>query len=372
MEAGFCLLSLRMNSSCCNGGTLDPAFLAQRIAETTGIPLTPRDGERILASILASEDVWRIVELVPVPLLAVCAGIQILAEAGWVQVAGGLVRLTRDGEAACARLGVAPARTLDCPRCGGRGVETSLLGEVVARFHRLATGRPDAAQEFDQGYVTEESTLARVALMTARGDLAGGNLLVLGDDDLVSVAAALTGLAQRVAVLDADPRVTTFIAHVAEQEGLPIEVYTHDLRHPLPSLLQGRFDTFFCDPTESLRGFLLFAGRGLSALRGPGAAGYLGLTHAEASLAKWRAIQRQLLEWGAVLTELRDRFHSYVNWPYVETMRAWAHLPVRRVPGRLEPWYRSALVRVELVTPATVELGRVEGEIFVDDEAGTT
>lgn len=351
---------------------MDPASLAQRISEATGIPLSPRDGERILASVLASEDMWRIVELAPVPLLAVCAGIRLLAEAGWVQWAGGLVRLTREGEAACARLGIAPARTLDCPRCGGRGVETSLLGEVAARFHCLAAGRPDAAQEFDQGYVTEESTLARVALMSAWGDLAGKDLLVLGDDDLVSVAAALTGLPRTVAVLDADPRITAFIARVAEREGLAIDVHTHDLRQPLPPPLQGQFDTFFCDPTESLRGFLLFAGRGLSALRGPGAAGYLGLTHAEASLVKWRAIQSRVISWGAVLTELRDRFHSYVNWPYVETMRAWESLPVRRVPGRLEPWYRSALARIELVTPPDVDLGPVEGDIFLDDEAGTT
>ena len=351
---------------------MDLGQLAARVTEATGIPLTPRDGERILSAVLASEDVWRIVELARVPILAVCAGLRVLAEAGWVRWDGGLVRLTPDGEAGCARLGAAPARTLDCPRCGGRGVEASLLGDVAARFRRLAAGRPDAAQEFDQGYVTEESTLARVAVMASWGDLAGKDLLVLGDDDLVSVAAALTGLPRRVVVLDVDPRITAFIARVAERERLPIEVHTHDLRQPLPPSLRGAFDTFFCDPTESLRGFLLFAGRGLSALRGPGGAGYLGLTHAEASLAKWRAIQGQLLSWGAVLTELRDRFHSYVNWPYVETMRAWGSLPVRRVPGRLEPWYRSAFLRIELVAPAAVDLSPVEGDIFVDEEAGTT
>lgn len=73
-----------------------------------------------------------------------------------------------------------------------------------------------------------------------------------------------------------------------------------------------------------------------------------------------------------MLTDLRDGFHTYVNWPYVETMRGWEHLPVRRVPGRLEPWYRSALVRIELVMEAAVELGCVSGNIFLDDEAATT
>lgn len=350
---------------------MDLVDLANRVREESGLDLSPRDVERLLAALLASEDIWRIVELAHVPLLVVCAGLRALAESGWVTWGGGAVRLTPEGEKACARLGIAPVRSLDCARCGGRGVEASPLREVAAAFHRIASNRPEASQEFDQGYVTEESTIARIAVMWARGDLAGKDLLVLGDDDLVSVAAALTGLPRRVAVLDLDLRITSFVAEIAAREGLAIEAYRHDLREPLPAELRARFDTFFCDPTESLRGFLAFAGRGLSALRGLGCAGYLGLTHAEASLAKWRAIQQEILAWGAVLTDLRDGFHSYVNWPYVETMRAWEHLPVRRIPGRFEPWYRSALVRIELVTEARVNLERLEGNIFLDDEAAT-
>lgn len=351
---------------------MDLAGLAARAEGRAGLPIRARDIERILAALLAAEDIWRIVELAGVPVLAVCAGLECLAEAGWVEMAGSAVRLTPAGEAGCARLRLAPARTLACPRCGGTGLELGLLREIETEFHRLAAGRPDASQEFDQGYVTEETTIARIAALWAKGDLAGKDLLVLGDDDLVSLAAAVTRLPRRVVVLDADPRITSFIAGVAERESLAVEVVPHDLRAPLPPQLERAFDTFACDPTESLPGFLLFAGRGLSALRGPGCAGYLGLTHAEASLAKWRAIQEALLGWGAVITDLRDGFHAYVNWPYVETMRAWERLPVRRVPGGLEPWYRSALLRIELVTEAEVDVGPVEGDIFVDDEAATT
>ncbi|MCX7750686.1 MAG: bis-aminopropyl spermidine synthase family protein [Candidatus Bipolaricaulota bacterium] len=351
---------------------MDLARLAHKVTEETGIPVTPRDGERILAAVLASEDIWRIVELARIPILAVCAGLRALAAEGWLVWERGLIRLTPAGERACRELGLSPATELACPRCAGRGIETSLLDDLAARFSRIAAGRPEALQEFDQGYVTEETTIARIAFLLAHGDLAGKDLLVLGDDDLVSLAAALTGLPRRVAVLDADPRIPAFIADAARAEGLRIETYLHDLRQPLPGELQGRFDTFFCDPTESLRGFLVFAGRGISALRGPGGAGYLGLTHAEASLAKWKAIQEELLRWGAVLTELRDGFHRYANWPYVETMRSWPHLPVKRRPGPREPWYRSALLRIELVSEAAVDLGPVEGDIFEDDEAGTT
>lgn len=351
---------------------MDLAGLAARVENETRIRVVARDVERVLAAVRASEDMWRIVELSRAPFLAVCGAVRVLAAEGWVRWDADLIRLTPEGEVACVRLGIAPACTLDCARCGGRGVEIGLLRDVAAAFHRVAADRPEASQEFDQGYVTEETTVARIAALWARGDLAGKDLLVLGDDDLVSVAAALTRLPRRVAMLDADPRITSFVERVAVREGLEIEVFDHDLRQPLPREIEGQFDAFACDPTESLPGFLLFAGRGVSALRGPGSAGYLGLTHAEASLPKWRAIQQELLAWGAALTDVRDGFHTYVNWPYVETMRGWEHLPVRRVPGRFEPWYRSALVRIELVTEARVELGRVTGDIFLDDEAATT
>lgn len=351
---------------------MDLADIAAWVQQETGIRVSARDMERVLAAARASEDIWRILELAPVPVLATCSALRRFAARGWVEWEGGLIRLTSQGETACTELGIAPARTLDCPRCAGRGIEIGLLRDLVAAFMRVAAHRPEASQEFDQGYVTEETTIARIAMMWARGDLEGKDLLVLGDDDLVSVAAALTGLPRRVVMLDADPRITSFVEDVAREERLAIQTVNHDLRNPLPTELTGQFDAFVCDPTESLPGFLLFAGRGLAALRGPGGAGYLGLTHAEASLAKWRAIQQRILAWGAVLTDLRDRFHMYVNWPYVETMRGWEHLPVRRVPGRLEPWYRSALVRLELVTQAEIDIGPASENIFLDEEAATT
>lgn len=147
---------------------------------------------------------------------------------------------------------------------------------MATAFHRIAAHRPEASQEFDQGYVTEDTTIARIAMMWRRGDLAGKDLLILGDDDLVSVAAALTRLPRRVAVLDADPRITSFVEEVASQEGLEIAVFAHDLRQPLPRELERRFDVFSCDPTESLPGFLLFAGRGCLPFAAPGAWGTLG------------------------------------------------------------------------------------------------
>lgn len=77
-----------------------------------------------------------------------------------------------------------------------------------------------------------------------------------------------------------------------------------------------------------------------------------------------------MLDSGAVITDLRDDFSSYVNWGYIETMRSWAWLPTKVVPKRV--WYCSALYRIELLRPPSVENRRLEGNIFEDEEAATT
>lgn len=346
--------------------------IAARVQEKHRIPITPRDVVRVVSAVLASSDIWRIVDLAGIPVLATCEVLQALAEEGWLEFGNTRVLVTEKGRRKAEDLGVAAAKELVCPRCHGRGLEFSPFSAWAEEFHRLAKERPEASQEFDQGYITEDSTIARLALLYARGDLAGKEILVLGDDDLVSLAASLTRLPRRVAVLDIDPRIVQFLREAARAENLNLEVHQHDLREPLPVGLLRRFDTFVCDPTESFRGYLAFAQRGISALRGPGCAGYLGLTRLEASLRKWRDIELALLETGAVITDLFPNFHEYVNWPYIETMRAWPFLPVKRVPGRYEPWYRSALIRIELVEEPKAENVRYSGDIFTDEEAATT
>ncbi len=346
--------------------------IARRIQEKHGIPATERDVVRVFSAALASPDIWRIVDLSEIPVLATCEALRAFAEAGWVEFINARVSVTEDGKVVAESLGISPAKELRCPRCRGRGLELTPFATLAQEFHELAKNRPEASQEFDQGYVTEETTVARAALLYARGDLVGREILVLGDDDLVSLALALTRLPRRVVALDVDQRIVHFLREAAREKNLNLEVHEHDLRDPLPPELLRRFHTFACDPTESYRGYLAFAQRGLSALRGPGCAGYLGLTRLEASLSKWRQIQRALLEAGAVITDLFPNFHDYVNWPYIETMRAWPHLPVKRVPGKLEIWYRSALIRVELVEEPQVENVRYAGDIFTDEEAATT
>lgn len=346
--------------------------LLRAAQERVPVPFTLRDAERALVALLEAEDLWDAIRRSRVPMRALCAFWEVLLERGLLERTEEGLHLKEDALALAHELGLGPAPELSCPRCEGRGLDPARLPEDIReRFSHLARRRPEAIQAFDQGFVTEETTWARIALAWSRGDLQGRRIFVLGDDDLMSLAAALSGAPRYVLVVDVDERLVRFLQEAARAEGLDnLEAVRYDLRTPLPEAWIGKFDTFFTDPTESFRGLTLTLSRGLLALHGPGGAGYFGLTHAESSLPKWAQVQRFLLEHGAVLTELRDEFSAYANWNYIEQMRSWSWLPVQLRPTRT--WYLSAWHRIELLEQPRLRNEAAEGDIFNDEEAATT
>ncbi len=326
--------------------------IAQRVAQRTSLATTARDVQRVLSAALASPDFWEVVSLADRPFNQVAETLKVLEEVGWVVFQEGRVFITNEGLVRCQENGISARRLHRCPTCDGRGISLSDYGRALARFEEIARERPEPVEEFDQAYVTAATTMARVATMADRGDLHNRRLLVLGDDDLVGLAAALTGLASRVTVVEVDERLVSFIAKVSEDEGLGVEVAVHDLREPLPEEMIGSFDTFLTDPPDTVPGLELFIARGLSALAGPGSAGYFGMTLIESSLPKWRELQRILVgRYGVVITDIIDDFSSYVNWDYLLGSIRSDVEPATRKPAR--PWYKSSLYRLETLADST-------------------
>ncbi|MGG3894396.1 bis-aminopropyl spermidine synthase family protein [Geobacillus stearothermophilus] len=61
-----------------------------------------------------------------------------------------------------------------CEVCAGRGIVLRPpFDSVLAAFQDIAAMRPKATPDFDQGYVTPETTVQRLALMAQQGDLMG-------------------------------------------------------------------------------------------------------------------------------------------------------------------------------------------------------
>ncbi|MCS6802832.1 MAG: bis-aminopropyl spermidine synthase family protein [Chloroflexota bacterium] len=345
------------------------ARLAALVSERTAIPTTERDIERILAALPAAADIWQAVDLAKCPFNQVVETVRVLAADGLADVGETSIALTERGRALAAERNAVPPPSLRCAACAGRGVSDEQLAEARRRFDAIAEGRPRPIAVYDQAYVTTDTVFARLAAFADRGDLAGRDLIVLGDDDLIGIAAALTGLPNRVVVVEIDERLNEFIRQVAAAERLALDVLTVDLRDPLPSSLAGAFHTFFTDPPDTLAGLELFIGRGLESLRGAGCAGYFGMTVIESSFRNWRALQARLTGYYRVaITDIVRDFSTYENWDYLVGSVRDDLPPLRRPP--LTHWYRSSLYRIETFEDSVLAAAPVdEATLYVGAES---
>jgi N4-bis(aminopropyl)spermidine synthase len=217
---------------------------------------------------VAVRDVSRMAEL-PVPIVAaVCNE---LRQRGVVDRARP-VRLTPVGRDLLAQqhAGLRAA----CPACDGTGLAVpDALAGLAARLDRAAAGAPGAKPELDQTHCTVGTKIRRVLRMHEAGALAGRRILLLGDDDLISVAiAAFAGTGglgvgvQRLTVIDSDPDVLAWAGEQMAGTGVAAELVEHDLRRPLPGGLAGAFDVACTDPPYTVAGAELFLSRAVAAL----------------------------------------------------------------------------------------------------------
>ncbi len=348
--------------------------IALNVEQRTGIKTYIKSIENVIKALLVENDFWGVVDLSDEPLPVVAETIKLLSKEGFVELGKEEVKLTEKGEKFANEEKIFPCMDLKCKICGGRGIDLEEFEELLERFREVVRDRPSPVREFDQGYVTPETTVARIILMNARVDLKGKNVFVIGDDDLTSIALMLSDLPRNITVLDIDERLLNFIGAVAEKIGYRnAELLAFDLRKPLPSEIQGKFDTFLTDPPETIEAFKAFIGRGIATLKGPRCAGYFGVTRRESSLEKWRTLQRVLIEeFNVVITDIIRNFNIYENWGYEEETRAWSLAPVKSIPRK--HWYRSYMFRIETLEGSkgfTEEILNEE-KLYRDEESSTT
>jgi predicted methyltransferase/DNA-directed RNA polymerase subunit RPC12/RpoP len=173
-----------------------------------------------------------------------------------------------------------------CSCCGGQGlVLPPALREAAARVEALTERAPAVDMTIDQSHCTVETKFRRIALLLGLDLLPAPSMLMIGDDDLMSLSVVAAGaalgrpLVQRLAVVDISAELLDFIrGNLAELGGSAppprgVDLYRHDLRDPLPEPLRDRYDLAMTDPPYTAEGARLFLSRAVEGLRaGPGRA----------------------------------------------------------------------------------------------------
>jgi predicted methyltransferase len=243
-------------------------------------------------------------------------------------------------------------KKISCSTCEGRGyVFDNFFENIYKQYKEICKNRPVNLPEFDQGSILEKDVIKRVEFIYERGDLLDSDILVIGDDDLISIALGLTKLPKKIYVLEIDKRLIDYIETHAHKLNLPIKTLQYDARNLLPKELINRFDIFITDPPETLKALKTFLSRGIQSLKTQGA-GYFGLTTIESSLDKWFGLEKFIIETGFVITDIKRKFSVY---PFSKEDEEWQYfkdkIKIFKSIGepKIKNWYYSSFIRIEKI-----------------------
>jgi predicted methyltransferase len=148
--------------------------------------------------------------------------------------------------------------------------------------------------------------------MHAADAINGRRILLLGDDDLMSIALLrfvqhAGGTIEQLMVADIDERLLEFLARELEDAPFPFECVTWDVRDARP----GQFDTVVTDPPYTAEGGRLFLRRAVESLAGPGSQIFLSFGSRRPGVQA--ELQRAIVEAGLEICSLTRDFNDYVG-----------------------------------------------------------
>ena len=259
-------------------------------------------------------------------------------------------RLTGAGRELADRVAPTVDVATACECCAGLGVSIpDRLLPVVDELAELMAAGPAVDQTLDQSHCTARTKVRRVLYLLRTGGLPTGSLLLVGDDDLMSIAVGAVGtalgvpLAARVGVLDVARDVLDYAGADLDRRGIPADLLCHDLREPLPEDWRGAFDVAMTDPPYTPQGARLFLSRAVQALpervghsvyfsfgpKGPGASHQVLASIVELGLTT-QSMLRNFNEYlgAGVIGGTSHLYHLVTAVPPVDDPRAWYDGPL--------------------------------------------
>lgn len=229
------------------------------------------------------------------------------------------VRLTPAGRSLFGFDSAAASR--DAGLTAGRADDDRLseLDKVGERLTRIAAAAPAPRVEVDQMHCTVATKLRRVLFMNDSGALVNRRVLLLGDDDLISVTmhhfaqhCDLGAWLKELVVVDIDTAVLEYSRAQLVNAGFPVTFVQHDLRQPLPRDLTDRADTIFTDPPYTQEAAELFLSRAASALA-PGTGRHVFMSFGMKSPQVSLIVQTAITTMGFVVRQLIRNFNEYLG-----------------------------------------------------------
>ena len=184
--------------------------------------------------------------------------------------------------------------------------------DAVVRMHGIIDAAPTAQARLDHVSATADTTVRRASWLADRFLLAGRRLVLMGDHDLTSLAAAPVLPDTEIVVVDVDEQLLDYIDGVARRDRLDITCTYADLTVSLPAWVRGSAGVVFTDPPYTPAGVATFVARSIEALdlRHPArivmAYGF-GPDHPALGLQ----VQRQLLALELAIESIEPGFNRY-------------------------------------------------------------
>jgi predicted methyltransferase len=179
--------------------------------------------------------------------------------------ADGVVIRADRGPAYRGRFGIDRLRRSQVP--DPYDVQLAAHSALVAQVNADIAAAPAARDALDHVAATAGTVVRRALWLNAAFDLAGSQLLCIGDHDLSSLAISALIPELAVAVVDVDEQLLEFIEDRAVHRGYNVQCWYADFRFGVPDNVAGSADVVLTDPPYTPEGVQLFLGRGLQGLR---------------------------------------------------------------------------------------------------------
>ncbi|MCY3840551.1 MAG: bis-aminopropyl spermidine synthase family protein, partial [Gammaproteobacteria bacterium] len=137
---------------------------------------------------------------------------------------------------------------------------------ILSKLDNVLADRPPPIWQLDHVPATTETVWRRATYMYSTFNLHDATVLMVGDQDLTSIALALISPSTDVVVVDIDERILSYIHAVGQTHALRIRPVFSDLRITFPRSLQQRCHLVFTDPPYTEGGLRLFLQRAVQSL----------------------------------------------------------------------------------------------------------